>query len=240
MKIATLVVMLLVTTQAFAGNVTSCGQLVPPRDIGVLTADLDCSSAAGAFAVELGDRATLEMAGHTITGRGILCQLRCTIHGPGDVTGVGGAGLEVYGGRNRVTVSGGVSLHGNIDGIYGGAKLVLTDVDVSNNSSSGIFVLTKRVKGTNVTVNDNGSFGLFAQDSSVTIDGLTANDNGWFGVNAKRVKLLNSTLTGNEGGHPSNPPFVDVVSTRRPRLVNTVCDHSLGPDGITWGVCAQD
>jgi hypothetical protein len=100
--------------------------------------------------------------------------------------------------------------------------------------------MSRSVIGTNVVVNDNGHFGLFAQQARLRIDGLTATGNGAFGVEGKRVRLFNSTVTGNEGGHPSNPPFVDVVSTRRPRLVNTVCDHSLGPDGITWGVCSGD
>jgi hypothetical protein len=146
----------------------------------------------------------------------------------------------VSGSNRKVTVSGGLSLHGNIDVIYGGSKLILMDVDVSNNSGNGVIVFAKSVNGGNVTANDNGAEGVFAQDSSVRLVGLTANGNGFFGINARRVRLLNSTLTGNEGGTPENPPFVVVASQRRPRLVNTVCDHSLGPDGIVWGVCAQD
>jgi len=238
MKKLALGFVLLVAARAFAVDVTACGQVVATRTTGVLTADLDCSSAAGAFAVDLADRATLQLAGHTISGRGVICRERCTVSGPGDITGAE-PGLTLLGSR-RVTVNGGISIHGNRDGIYGGARLTLIDVDVSNNMDSGVFTLGRQVKGSNVVINDNGAFGLFAQDAAVRLVGLIANDNGWFGVNAKRVRLLDSTLTGNEGGHPANPPFVDVVSSRRPRLVNTTCDHSLGPDGIVWGVCAQD
>jgi hypothetical protein len=239
MKALVLAFVLFAAARVLAVDVTTCGQTVAPREIGTLTADLDCSSAAGAFAVDLSDRSTLELTGHTISGKGVLCQARCAVHGPGDITGAP-SGIFVNGVRRPVTVSGGISLHGNGDGIYnGGSRLTLVDVDLSNNSGNGIFVLSKRVKGSNVTANDNGGAGLFAQQGSLTIDGLTANGNGAFGINVKRGKLLNSTLTGNQGGYPSNPPFVDVVSTRRPRLVNTVCDHSLGPNG-TWGVCAQD
>ena len=240
MKLLVLAVLLLLSGRAFGVDVTTCGQVVPRRDVGTLTTDLDCSSVSGAYAVELGDKATLELDGHTITGRTIFCQSGCTVHGPGEVTGAQ-TGIFVNGARRAVTVSGGVSLHGNNEGIFnGGSRLTLIDVDISNNSGSGIFVMSRRVRGSNVVANDNGGAGLFAQQATVMIDGLTANGNGFFGLNAKRARLFNSTLTGNEGGHPSNPPFVDIASTRRPRVTNTVCDHSLGPNGISWGVCAQD
>ena len=222
-----------------AMDVTHCGQDVRDRDVGVLVGDLTCTASLGSFAVRLGNNATLDLAGHTISGDGVFCPRSCTILGPGDITGAYSA---VYAsGYGKMTLAGGLSLHDNIIGVSdGGARLTLVDVDVSNNSEHGFLVLSRSVVGTNVVVTDNGGFGLFAQQARVRIDGLTATGNAVFGVEGKRVKLFNSTVTGNEGGAPSNPPFVDVVSTRRPRLVATTCDHSLGPDGIDWDVCSGD
>jgi len=222
-----------------AMDVTSCGQVVRDRDTGVLVGDLACTSAPGSFAVELGARATLQLDGHTISGDSVNCPRGCTILGPGDITG---AYTAVLGnGVRPMTLAGGLSIHDNLFGVVdGGSRLTLIDVDVSNNSENGLLVVARSVIGTNVTVNGNGGFGLHAQQARVRIDGLTATGNGWFGVEAKSLRLFNSTVTGNEGGTPVNPPFVDVASARRPRLFNTVCDHSYGGPTGTWGVCSGD
>jgi len=77
---------------------------------------------------------------------------------------------------------------------------------------------------------------------NVGITRLVATGNGWGGVicDFGRVKLTDSTVTGNEFPDEFEPPLLDLFSAKRPKLTNTTCDHSLGPDGLTWGVCTGD
>src|SRR5262245_38072558 len=106
---------LAVAGRSHAMDVTSCGQFVRDRDTGVLVGDLDCSSATGSFAVELGTRATLQLAGHTIIGQGVHCPTGCTILGPGDITGAYSA--VVGNGSRPMTLAGGLSIHDNLFGV---------------------------------------------------------------------------------------------------------------------------
>jgi len=79
-------VMIVLPFRAIAFGVTTCGQTVPPGEVGVLQTDLaGCDD--GVF---LANRAVLEMAGHAISAShlGVQCiDERCAVHGPGDISG---------------------------------------------------------------------------------------------------------------------------------------------------------
>jgi hypothetical protein len=75
---------------------------------------------------------------------------------------------------------------------------------------------------------------------SVRVTRLDDRDNAIIGVTATRVRLVDSVVTGNTFiGDP-----LDILSRRRPLLVNTSCDASAqwidDTVGPTWGVCAGD
>ena len=78
----------------------------------------------------------------------------------------------------------------------------------------------------------------------VNITGLTATGNGFAdqaygaGVFAGPIRLVNPNVTGNlYEGEP-----IDIVTGRRPRLINTTCGRSLDllAEPQSWGVCAGD
>ena len=76
-------------------DITSCGQTLPKRARGTLQADLVCSSSEDG--VRMGDRTTLLMNGHSITGAFTGIQVtadsrRVRIKGPGTISG-NGAGI---------------------------------------------------------------------------------------------------------------------------------------------------
>lgn len=233
---------------ALAVDVTSCDQTVPAGEVGVLTADLSCiGDVAG---VTLNDGATLEMSGHTINGGtvGIYCYpFSCTVHGPGEVTGAT-TGISAFHSEallrksrhSSLTITG-VNVHDNLgEGIHHESlgKLVLTDVTANANTQNGIST-RGTVIGTNVTVNDNGRLAIMADLGKVTIVGLNATGNaaGFPGtpavsVGRKKLRLENSNVTGNNG--------LDLATRVKPFLINTTCEHSLKPNGKTWGVCSLD
>jgi hypothetical protein len=224
---------------AAAVDVTTCGQQVPARDEASLVGDLDCN---GGVAVVLGERATLLMNGHAVIGQ-VGCTGSCTIRGPGDVSGASGVAAGIflnYGGkRGRVEISQ-VTVHDNYDGIGDAArKLILTDVVSSNNTNEGILLLRGSIRGTNITTNGNGANGIYLGTGSVRVEQYTAVANGQIGLNHNRGRtmLSGSTLTGNQWTLGTGP--LDLFSSTRPRLVDTVCEHSLGVRG-PWGVCTGD
>ena len=194
--------LLVIGSAARAVDITECGQLVPPGETGVLQADLDCEASPGpsrclsdleiictsasdcplgacrpASGVNLGDfplgnRAQLELNGHSIRGAhfGIVCYVRgCTILGPGEVSGTAD-GIRAF--RGRLTVEN-VVVSESANGIRSGrAKVQLTDVLLRDNTHFGanvwklratnlsaignrIGIDARTIEGTNITVENN-------------------------------------------------------------------------------------
>jgi hypothetical protein len=226
---------------AAAVDITACGQQVPPRDEASLVADLDCD---GGLAILLGERATLSMGGHAVVGQ-IGCNGSCTITGPGDISGASGISAGIYlnysAKLGTVRISQ-VTVHDNGDGIGDGARqLVLTDVVSSNNRYNGIYFIAGSIRGRNVTTSNNGSNGILAGNVSVHVDQLTAIGNAEIGLNhggRRRILLVGSQLTGNQWSSGSGP--LDLFSIARPKLLDTVCEHSLGPDGPGGSAAATE
>ena len=81
------------SSAVWALDITSCNQTVASGEAGVLQADLGCQP-GDAHAVALEDRASLDLNGHTIDnpghfafGAAIRCFGRCTVVGPGQISG---------------------------------------------------------------------------------------------------------------------------------------------------------
>ncbi len=209
----------------------------------------------------LGSRVQLELNGHSIRGArlGIVCYVRrCTILGPGEVSGTGDA-IRAF--RGHLTVEN-VVLSESRDGIRAGprTRVQLTDVLLRDNTFVGASVRNlratnvsairnrygidaRRIEGTNITV-ENNEVGLGGAHwlRRATIDGLEATNNS-IAVRGARVRLQNSLLENNG---------VDLSTRRRPRLVNTTCSTSevckrvrprsneCTPTGESWQVCTND
>jgi hypothetical protein len=238
----TLALLLLVAAagRATATDVTACGQSIAARDTGVLTVDLTCSSSVdGAI---LGEKSTLDLNGHTLSGSGVYCTTSCTVKGPGTITNVhydpGANATAIFanfqGSRRTKFVAENIDLHDNDNGIVSqAARVTLSGVNASNNDQNGIHTLGARiVRGTNVTASNNGASGLSVDSNgTVRLTGFTAMGNGWGGVinDGKRTVLVGSTVTGNAWPpFPGEPSMVDIATAagRCPRLTSTTCDHS--------------
>jgi len=272
--------------RASAADVTSCDQQIPAGTVGTLQSDLDCSGSgacsnaapcstdadcSGGFCVysgdhglTLGDRATLQLNGHTLTNGAVLCSRSCAVAGPGTLSGGFGiqallnlrvdGPLDVQGGTvfalgrgtlSDLTVSGAIGNFGiEIEGI-----LRATNV-TSNGNRIGI-VADQKLVGQNITTNDNAYVGIVAA-AKLRVTGLTASGNGFDPSNGRGgiidaaergpARLVDSTVTGNfyKGTTP-----LDLFTTNMPRLVRSTCDHSAVLQGTnnptsSWGVCAQD
>jgi hypothetical protein len=219
--------------------ISTCGQLVPSGDTGILIADLVCPTSDPG--VSVGKRAELELDGHTITGGWTRVNCpdgACRVTGPGVLSG-GGSGIGIN--SSGSIFASDVTAQDNAVGLYG-VRMRLQNVTATANTSHGINAFGG-VSGSDVTVTDNGDTGLSLDfRGNVVITRLVATGNGWAGVicDFGRVKLTDSTVTGNEFPDEFEPPLLDLFSAKRPKLTNTTCDHSLGPDGSTWGVCTGD
>lgn len=214
---------LCVPTGALALDVTLCGQVIPPRETGVLQADLDCpgtphycldypatacttdsdcgnSGWCVAPAVQVEKRATLDLNGHTLKGGAgatVLCTSYCTVVGPGAIDNdVATPQIGIYL-RTRGKISDVV-----IDGGYAGImasqgkprrRIHVTNVTVNDAAFYGIFSYHK-VVATNVTVNGSGGPGISISD--IIGDNVTANGNST-GIWATRVRLSNVTAMNN-------------------------------------------
>jgi len=208
-------------------DVTSCGQTIDSGTRGRLVGDLDCSAYPGtgydgALVVLRG--AQLDLAGFTLTVRsgayGVVCGEPC-----------GEGSIARCKSTCKVTGSGG-SIVGAGVGIVA-ASLDVRDVTITGaDTAIGSWrkLLVRRV-----TLVDNVAWGIFGAgpglkpkiyDSSITNSGTGVNTG--YGVVLKR-----STVTGNAYG--------DLVTSRRPKLVDSTCGVSLGaPGGGSWGVCTAD
>ncbi len=230
------------------------------QDIGCTTSS-DCNSIidpCATTAVGLGAGAVLQLNGHTLTGAGVLCSDAgtCKVIGPGSIVGAPVGILA----RKKVVASGLMVDGGRFGMISRRGGAILTDVVLTDNSNDGIWSWRGTIRASGVVATGNGETGLYATLKPVIARGVTVSNNGDHGidgypvrgsgvtaqdnvgagvVSARGLSVRESTLTGNGltyGG-------LDIMSARRPRVRNVVCDHSknIGPDsGGSWGVCASD
>jgi hypothetical protein len=205
---------------AAALDITTCGQEVPEREVGVLQVDLDCAGTPGRCEVtgdpcltsaecapwacepnlRVGRRATLDLNGHTLINTAIQCPdsttrtSRCVIHGPGTVVGDG-------------------AIRCISAGPYGNTgHLIVTDVDIQG-CRFGIRVepYNSSLKATNVTANDNVRDGIVAGKLRAT--DVTTNRNGDYGIFAGRVRARR--VTANDNGESGIYPISDSVGRAR-------------------------
>lgn len=234
----------IVAHRVAAVDITDCGQVVANETVGVLVTDLSCPGVgvvAGVLSASgrANAHVTIQLNGHTIAaGAGILCNARCTVEGPGTISG-GQSGIYVSAYPGDLTLRD-LVIQGAEYGVgQGGRTVRLENVEVSDNVEAGLVLYSvRRLTGSNVTVSRNGGWGIKADEARINLTNLTAQDNTGGAVigSGRRVTLIDSTLSGNE---------FDVFSWRRPQLINTTCELSQGPnrDGSglhTWGVCAND
>lgn len=246
-----LAVVLMLRSSAFALDIFSCGQEVPSGATGVLTADLVCPGTTG-YGVLLEPKSTLQLNGHSITGAAISIYVpggkRIVIAGPGELAGADQVGVFAPNnvGKIGVTVREGVVLHGiNQSAIALGqgnkVKLELDDVTIRDNAGSAVGDCSGlKLKATDLTVTNNGT-GICGDGVKVKRGTITGNGvAGIFSWKA-RVKLIDSTVSAND-------PY-DLETTKRPKLANSTCDHSVqlppfpglpAPGAPSWGVCTGD
>ena len=217
--------------------VTACGQAIPAGTTGVLAADLDCTSYTGGdWGVVVGKRASLDLAGFTLTGgyTGVgclgqcpdgngLCFLQCSIKN-GTIEGADYSGIT----GDRVTVEN-VTIRDHGRGIEGGRRVKVIGSTITGNELAGVFAKVINVEASTIT--GNGTAGI-----SAIVKGS--------------VRVKDSTIVGNDTSPVCTPPTsvscFDIGSSRRPRVTNTTCGKSYNPndpdpggcDG--WCVCAGD
>lgn len=198
---------------AYAVDITTCGQVVNERETGVLQTDLvDCSTG-----VTLEARATLMLNGHSISGAyiGVECRgAKWAILGPGSIVGGHDGILYTFPGalHPKLTLRD-LVIDDNDDvavAAEGGGRIVADGVEASGNAMG---LAASRITGRNLSVTGNGGFGLYSD----------------------RLLLRDSTVTGNNGA----PGGVDISVYRKPRVSNSTCGLSAGPNG-PWGICAGD
>jgi hypothetical protein len=225
------------TSPAQTVSITACGQTVPAGQAGVVEADLACPTDIGTFAVRVEKQGSLDLAGHTLVGgnAGVRCLDRCTVTssgGPGTVRDSGTAGIAVVSeGVGRLTVSN-VILENNefciltdfLRGKVTGEQVTLTDC--------GLGIQARKILITGLTA--SGTYTV-AQARRTMLRDSTVSASTGTAFTGKAVTLTNSTVTGSASG-------VDLLTDRRPRLVNSTCEVSrkLSQPTETWGVCAND
>ena len=257
-----------VAPSSWAGSIrqiTGCHDVVLPGDVGVLQNDLDCGGPDfGRWGVTLTPGASLSLNGHAIRNEfgGAWCQGRCTIEGPGEITGMSALAVSISG---KTTISD-ILIQDSGGGIYpadAGAdlrllkavRITLRNVTIARAGSgfqAGVYgwriaatgvtvtdsrfgLYADRVSGRNVTVSGNGERGIRATKASF-VD-LTATNNGAAGVEALYMRLVNSTVTGNNGYGDGR----DVIGlAHAPVLINTTCGRSAAGDLSDWDVCTDD
>lgn len=214
--------------------ITSCEQLVPSGETGVLMQDLVCARTAtwpfSPRGVVLDGGATLDLNGFTITGdgtgAGVSCTAQrvatsrkpCTVAGPGTVTRFE-VGIEGSGWRIEATD---LVVHGNTIGISTPKmrRLVLRRVVARDNIKHGIDAQT--LTSEDVVATGNGRRGISTRFATRIVR-LTATGNADEGLHVglplDRARVVDSTITGN--GDPTMG--FDVTTGGRLRLVRTIC-----------------
>lgn len=205
-------------TTAHAVDVTTCQQVVPAGETGVLVADLDCSGLGGTDdnAVRLETRATLHLNGHRITGSPLIVTVvrapskgSVRIIGPGTLAD-GGAGILSDDGA-RISVTDDVTISGCTAGIRNPrGRVIARNVTLTDNSGDGIMAAV--LDATDVTVERSGIRGLVGTQN-MRLARVVSSQNGVVGLVGKRIKGEDLTLDDN-GYQAVFAPGGHVVATR--------------------------
>jgi hypothetical protein len=229
-------------------EITTCGQVIPKKTLGFLTANLDCTGFTGGptnvdgsdlgAAVYIERKGRLDLRGFTLTGgrRGVLCDaLRCGHNsnnnncskGPCEIFNgslVASSPSDTLGVTGFRPIIHDVTISGFYFGVVSFEKLQLSNAAITDSAGAG--VAGKTLALTNTTVTNSGQFGVLAWT-----------DRG------KAVRLTNSSVTGS-GTQSFCGDFAcaDVAAMRRPRLESSSCGSSFNmmENGGTWGVCTGD
>lgn len=242
---------------AAAVDVTTCGQIIQAGETGVLASDLDCSG-AGAFAVLLLRRATLDLNGHTLIGGPVSPTVKgaaaadgsgsgsFTIRGPGVIAGTavdafpfesGNACIEMEGGRAVLTSATGViEIHGCERGINSPGpgpdptgSVELDHVDIHDNFIEGTAL--RKLVATHVSAHHHvRGAGLYAL--RLTLDDVTAHDNNLGLAAGRRLDGRDVTATHNVGPNPNSAGGDGVFAGRLLQLTNALVQDNQNP-GVT-------
>jgi hypothetical protein len=265
---AILLFSLLRAASAATENVTACPAVVSAGATGVLQADLDCTTTTDTGYVVLGQGATLDLNGHSLTFNPgdpatalVRCEDNCAVTGPGTLTSSGAGFASIWAPTGAVVKVTGVTIEGMYNGIVAiSGRAIVADTTISAVQWGIAGVKKARVDDVTIAVTTPGGYCIGATEemnsvvvgTNVTltscVDGIWA---------SKKVRLTGLTATNNTGfgvysrgrivlksSTVTGSPSFDLVSGRRPVLVGTTCDHSGIDTGDvvteTWGVCASD
>lgn len=199
------------------------------RTRAVLTTDLDCTGQQAGVILRTGSR--LDLGGFTLSGAviGVRCDGRCTVTGPGTISG-------------------------SKFGVNGVTSVTMRDVGLADFTESAVRA-GGALSASSVTITGAALYGLAglnvkADDSSVS--------SSFGGVTARNARLRGITITGCTRGFTgtyvalldgstidtvaAGPAARAIRSWKRPRIVDSTC---LGrSEGIRteepWGVCSMD
>jgi len=252
--------LLLLSGAAAAVDITACHQEVERGDVGVLAVDLDCgpSDVEDSYGVELGNGATLDLAGHTITGPhyAVACEKRCTVVGPGTLRN---AFYGIWGesSSSKATVSD-VTLASNL----GGMAVIRGSLSNVVATDNGLAMDVAKLRAQGITV--TGCHGDYCLETHrASIDGLVATGNdvshAVILLEGGSVRLRNASVTGNTAPVGVLAPYrgtlrledsavdghaTDLFTLSRPLLTDSTCGSSarIGspPPQSSWGVCTND
>lgn len=222
-------------------EITTCGQVIPKKALGYLTADLDCSGYTGGpadvgshdhgAAVYMGKKSRLDLRGFTLTAgkHGVRCDVQsCGRHrcsqGPCEVfngTIVASVPENSHGVSGQRPNVHDVTVRGFWFCIQAFRRLTLSNSTIDD--CTGVGVIGKSLTITNTNVTDSGNAGVVSAYTS-----------------GAAPRLTDSSVTGS-GGACTSVACADIVASREPRLVNSTCETSYKVGDLgSWGVCTLD
>jgi hypothetical protein len=212
-NVALLLLPLAIARPGLALDVTECNTIVPGGVVAVLQTDLSC---AGAFVgVALGESATLELNGHSITGtfvpdppRAVECRgVACAIGSSNGVGRIGGGdfiavSIGLFTDNRTVLRISDVELHDARSGILGSAfigfprRTKVRAARVTSHGHTGIGIWAAKVTGADIDASGNGGVGIAGD--KIRVRNVVASDNGASGLFGERIAA--SGLVANDNG----------------------------------------
>lgn len=205
---------------------------IPIEGQAILTRDVDCSAVPHtSMAIASG---VLNLNGYTVTSGttfGIACSGNCKIVGPGTLTGEGGG---INGSRALRVENVEISLTGfGAVGVAAIGALTLDRVTITGPTFGAISHKSARITDSTITATVGG---VVSGSGSLT-EGPCSKG----AVLLRRSSITGTTSTPCDG---TDAHCADVISCKRPKLVQSTCNTSCqaGVDSPcpTWGVCAAD
>lgn len=126
---------------------------------------------------------------------------------------------------------------GNWVGVLGRRQSTIDNCTFTGHGYDAVHSFIVKISDSTISGNYGGVYGL----RKIRFDGVAVENNSDYGFYGVKMAARNSSFFAGNCTAPIGKVCADLISVRRPRLIDSTCESSWRIDGgLSWGTCSGD